>query len=109
MEGHFCDCMQCDSCKKRVLMSQLIGVMGWLEKFVAIFHFDPETLECHDSLPYNVIGGIKMTKPISQQQKQTQNNDKANAMNNNRGTSGNNPTNAQAHGNRGKQLNPNNK
>lgn len=89
--------------------------MGWDEKFVAIFHFDPETLECHDSLLYNIIGRIKMNKPISQQQKQkqkqkqTQNNDKANALNNNRGTSGSNPTNAQVHGNRGKQLNPNNK
>lgn len=36
-------------------------------------------------------------------------NDRANSLNNNRGTSGTNPVNAQAHGNRGKQLNPNQK
>jgi hypothetical protein len=34
---------------------------------------------------------------------------KANQGNSNRGTSGNNQSNAKAHGNRGKQLNPNNK
>lgn len=47
----------------------------------------------------------------SQQQSRTQQqlNDRANALNNNRGTSGTNPVNAQVHGNRGKQLNPNQK
>lgn len=39
----------------------------------------------------------------------TQNNHRANIKNPNYGTSGNNITNAKAHGNRGKQLNPNNK
>ncbi|MBA1245824.1 hypothetical protein [Pseudomonas japonica] len=34
-------------------------------------------------------------------------NDRADALNNNGGTSGTNPTNAHVHGNRGKQLNPN--
>lgn len=43
--------------------------------------------------------------PNSQQRQQQ--NHKSDAMNNNRGTSGTNPANAQAHGNRGKQLNPN--
>lgn len=47
----------------------------------------------------------------SQQQTRTQqqSNDRANALNNNRGTSGSNPVNAHVHGNRGKQLNPNQK
>jgi hypothetical protein len=36
-----------------------------------------------------------------------QRNDRSDALNNNRGTSGTNPTNAHVHGNRGKQLNPN--
>ncbi|VVO32022.1 hypothetical protein PS704_05088 [Pseudomonas fluorescens] len=44
--------------------------------------------------------------PSSSQPRQ-QHNDKANALNSNRGTSGTNPTNASVHGNRGKQLNPN--
>lgn len=44
------------------------------------------------------------TSTSQQRQKQ---NDRANALNNNRGTSGTNPTNAHVHGNRGKQLNPN--
>lgn len=34
-------------------------------------------------------------------------NDRADALNNNRGTAGTNPTNAYVHGNLGKQLNPN--
>lgn len=37
------------------------------------------------------------------------NNHKANIKNTNRGTTGNNATNAKANGNRGKQLNPNRK
>ena len=37
------------------------------------------------------------------------NNDKANSKNPNKGTSGSNIINAKVHGNRGKQLNPNNK
>lgn len=36
-----------------------------------------------------------------------QHNDRADALNNNRGTAGTNLTNAYVHGNRGKQLNPN--
>lgn len=36
-----------------------------------------------------------------------QHNDRADALNNNRETAGTNPTNAYVHGNRGKQLNPN--
>lgn len=44
--------------------------------------------------------------PSSSQHRQHQN-DRANVLNNNRGTSGTNPTCANAHGNRGKQLNPN--
>ncbi|MEE4675465.1 hypothetical protein [Pseudomonas viridiflava] len=36
-----------------------------------------------------------------------QQNHRSDSLNNNRGTSGTNPTNAQVHGNRGKQLNPN--
>lgn len=38
---------------------------------------------------------------------QKQLNQRADALNNNRGTSGTNPVNARVHGNRGKQLNPN--
>ncbi len=34
-------------------------------------------------------------------------NQRADALNKNKGTSGTNPTNAKVHGNRGKQLNPN--
>lgn len=49
-----------------------------------------------------------MTKPTpTVQEKRRQQNDKADALNSNRGTSGSNPTNAHVHGNRGKQLNPN--
>lgn len=44
--------------------------------------------------------------PSSSHHRQQQN-DRANALNSNRGTTGTNPTNANAHGNRGKQLNPN--
>lgn len=36
-----------------------------------------------------------------------QQNHRADSLNNNRGTSGTNQTNAKVHGNRGKQLNPN--
>lgn len=39
--------------------------------------------------------------------RQAQLNHRADALNKNRGTPGTNPTNAKAHGNRGKQLNPN--
>jgi hypothetical protein len=39
--------------------------------------------------------------------RQAQLNHRADALNKNRGTSGTNPTNAKVHGNRGKQLNPN--
>lgn len=38
---------------------------------------------------------------------QAQLNQRANVLNKNTGTSGTNPANAKAHGNRGKQLNPN--
>ena len=41
--------------------------------------------------------------PMTQQQKDHH----SNQQNPNKGTSGANPANAQAHGNRGKQLNPN--
>jgi hypothetical protein len=47
----------------------------------------------------------KSTNPTSQQRQQQ--NDRSNALNNNRGTWGTNQTNAHVHGNRGKQLNPN--
>lgn len=40
-------------------------------------------------------------------QTQQQTNRRADALNKNKGTSGTNPTNAKVHGNRGKQLNPN--
>jgi len=43
----------------------------------------------------------------SSDQQRQQHNDRSDALNNNRGTSGTNPTNAHVHGNRGKQLNPN--
>ncbi|WP_022965620.1 hypothetical protein [Denitrificimonas caeni] len=46
-------------------------------------------------------------KNTSSKRSRQQHNDRANALNNNRGTSGTNPTNAHVHGNRGKQLNPN--
>lgn len=46
-------------------------------------------------------------KSTSPNQSRQQHNDRSNALNNNRGTSGNNPVNAHVHGNRGKQLNPN--
>lgn len=46
-------------------------------------------------------------QPASSNQQRQQQNDRANALNNNRGTSGTNPTNSHVHGNRGKQLNPN--
>lgn len=42
-------------------------------------------------------------------QTKQQANHRADALNNNKGTSGTNPTNAKANGNRGKQLNPNQK
>lgn len=38
-----------------------------------------------------------------------QTNHRADALNKNKGTSGTNPTNAKVNGNRGKQLNPNQK
>lgn len=41
--------------------------------------------------------------------RKTANNQRSDAKNSNRGTSGNNPVNAHNHGNRGKQLNPNQK
>lgn len=47
-----------------------------------------------------------MTKPTPTQH---QRDHRANALNKNRGTPGTNPTNAQVQGNRGKQLNPNQK
>ena len=40
---------------------------------------------------------------------QKQPDQRSDALNKNRGTSGTNPTNAKVHGNRGKQLNPNRK
>ncbi|GJH29304.1 hypothetical protein [Caballeronia novacaledonica] len=36
-----------------------------------------------------------------------QHNQRSDALNNNKGTNGTNRTNAQVHGNRGKQMNPN--
>ena len=45
-----------------------------------------------------------MTKPIPTPQ---QRDHRADALNQNRGTPGTNPTNAKVQGNRGKQLNPN--
>jgi len=44
----------------------------------------------------------RKTSQITRQQNQ-----RSDSLNNNRGTSGTNPTNAHVHGNRGKQLNPN--
>ncbi|WP_171045909.1 hypothetical protein [Pseudomonas edaphica] len=46
-------------------------------------------------------------QPASSNSQRHQQNNRADALNNNRGTSGSNPTNADVHGNRGKQLNPN--
>lgn len=43
------------------------------------------------------------TKSRTQQQQEH----RADQLNNNKGTSGSNPTNAKVHGNRGKQFNPN--
>ncbi|WP_241300263.1 hypothetical protein [Burkholderia stabilis] len=43
-----------------------------------------------------------MTNPTKQQQDR-----RSDALNKNKGTTGTNPTNAKGHGNRGKQLNPN--
>lgn len=52
-----------------------------------------------------------MTKKTSGSQQsssqRTQANQRSDALNVNRGTSGSNITNSQVHGNRGKQLNPN--
>ncbi len=48
-----------------------------------------------------------MNKPAKVPQTQQQKDRRADAMNNNKGTSGNNSVNAKAHGNRGKQLNLN--
>lgn len=49
-----------------------------------------------------------MSKPsASNNQQRQQQNDRSDALNNNPGSSGTNPTNAHVHGNRGKQLNPN--
>jgi len=49
-----------------------------------------------------------MSKPTaSNNQQRQQQNDRSDALNNNRGSSSTNPTNAHVHGNRGKQLNPN--
>jgi len=48
-----------------------------------------------------------MTKQAKAPLTQQQLNDRANALNKNAGTSGTNPVNAHVHGNRGKQLNPN--
>ncbi len=47
----------------------------------------------------------KSNKSVSKQQS----NHKADQSNPNKGTSGSNPANAHVHGNRGKQLNPNQK
>lgn len=46
-------------------------------------------------------------QPNSSSHQRQQQNQRSDALNNNPGTSGTNPTNAHAHGNRGKQLNPN--
>lgn len=46
-------------------------------------------------------------QPAPNNQQRQQQNDKSDALNNNRGGSGTNPTNAHVHGNRGKLLNPN--
>lgn len=48
-----------------------------------------------------------MNKPAKVPQTQQQRNHRADTLNNNKGTSGTNPVNAKVHGNRGKQLNPN--
>ena len=47
-----------------------------------------------------------MSKPTASNNQRQQQNDRSDALNNNRGSSGTNPTNAHVHGNRGKQLNP---
>lgn len=59
--------------------------------------------------PLTQLGEIMAKQTQQQTRTQQQLNDRANALNNNRGTSGTNPVNAQVHGNRGKQLNPNQK
>lgn len=48
-----------------------------------------------------------MSKQTKAPQTQQQLNHRADALNKNTGTSGTNSVNAKAHGNRGKQLNPN--
>ena len=48
-----------------------------------------------------------MSKAAQPQQNQRQADHHANQLNPNKGTPGTNPANAQVHGNRGKQLNPN--
>lgn len=54
---------------------------------------------------------MSKAKPIStpKQQQQQQANHRNNMLNKNTGTSGTNAANAKVHGNRGKQLNPNQK
>jgi hypothetical protein len=58
-------------------------------------------------LSHKIVLGNQLTrrKEMSNQN----NNHKTNQGNNNKGTSGTNPANAKVHGNRGKQMNPNQK
>lgn len=74
-----------------------------LKKDVANFPLEIKTLPNKIRFPLTHLE-LKMTKPT-----QTPNNQRSNALNPNRGTSGNNPTNAKTNGNRGAQLNPNKK
>ena len=66
--------------------------------------FEPLLLRWHFHFIYS---GLNMTKQAKAPLTQQQLNDRANALNKNAGTSGTNPVNAHVHGNRGKQLNPN--
>lgn len=59
------------------------------------------------AIPLTQLGEIMAKQSQQQTRTQQQLNHRANALNNNRGTSGTNPVNAHVHGNRGKQLNPN--
>lgn len=75
------------------------------EKYVAKIPGDPGN---HGQYHVDSISGSQeniMTKQT--QRTQQQQNHRADSLNNNRGTSGTNLTNAKVHGNRGKQLNPN--
>nr|WP_315463287.1 hypothetical protein [uncultured Rhodoferax sp.] len=75
---------------------------GWFVQNFQVCHGDSE----NEDMGFSTFNGVlKMTSNTSIRQVQI--NHRAKSMNSNRGTSGTNKTNAMVHGNRGKQLNPN--